>query len=158
MIAGPRIPKQCNDGIDNDGDSSIDYPDDLGCTNPIDTSEIGPTPVQCSDGIDNDGDTKIDFGTNQFTSDSKCIDATDTDESPRDSCTDSEGSPHSINSGIQGTISGDDESVPFSFTDACIDSLNMKEYYCGDKSEDYRPFNITVSCQNTTTCISGACV
>lgn len=49
----------CSDGMDNDGDYAVDYPDDPGCTSPSDTSERGT--VECDDGIDNDGDTHIDY-------------------------------------------------------------------------------------------------
>jgi hypothetical protein len=52
------VPAQCNDGIDNDGDTRIDFPADNGCESAEDTSEERS---QCSDGLDNDGDTKIDL-------------------------------------------------------------------------------------------------
>jgi large repetitive protein len=63
--AGEKIP-QCMDGIDNDGDGHIDYPNDPGCTHPHDDSEAddcpdGPLCPECSDGIDNDGDGLIDW-------------------------------------------------------------------------------------------------
>ncbi len=32
---------RCNDGLDNDGDSLVDFPDDTGCDSPDDTSEEG---------------------------------------------------------------------------------------------------------------------
>ncbi|HLC96339.1 MAG TPA: PKD domain-containing protein [Candidatus Nanoarchaeia archaeon] len=38
---------QCQDGIDNDYDSYIDYPDDLGCTSPQDNDE-SDGPITCS--------------------------------------------------------------------------------------------------------------
>ena len=46
----------CNDGIDNDGDGSTDYPEDRGCASAHGTNEM----PQCQDGIDNDGDGLID--------------------------------------------------------------------------------------------------
>lgn len=52
---------QCNDGIDNDGDGKIDFPDDPGCTNATDDSEDSLAAPQCSDGRDNDGDGKVDY-------------------------------------------------------------------------------------------------
>jgi len=52
---GPR--PQCSDGIDNDGDGFIDYPNDPGCASPTSPTE---SPA-CQDGIDNDGDGGIDF-------------------------------------------------------------------------------------------------
>lgn len=62
----------CNDGIDNDGDLEIDYPDDIGCTSAIDTDELNPA---CSDGVDNDLDTLIDYP-----ADPGCTSALDTSE------------------------------------------------------------------------------
>jgi large repetitive protein len=60
-----RVP-QCSDGIDNDGDGKIDWPDDPGCSSPFDDAETddcpgGPNCPACSDGLDNDGDGKIDY-------------------------------------------------------------------------------------------------
>ena len=52
---------QCSDGVDNDGDGKIDFPNDPGCASSADDSEAGDGSPQCSDGIDNDGDGKIDF-------------------------------------------------------------------------------------------------
>jgi large repetitive protein len=52
---------ECSDGLDNDGDGMIDFPDDLGCTGEDDTSEDSPPAPQCKDGRDNDGDGKIDY-------------------------------------------------------------------------------------------------
>lgn len=60
--------------------------------------------------LDNDGDTYIDL------QDSKCVNSKDRDESPRDFCNDSDG----INYLIQGTASGEDNSIPFSNTDFCV--------------------------------------
>src|SRR5215210_380647 len=51
----------CSDGIDNDGDGKIDFPDDPGCVGPNDDTENSPTSPQCDDGRDNDGDGKIDY-------------------------------------------------------------------------------------------------
>jgi glutamine amidotransferase-like uncharacterized protein len=65
--------KQCNDGIDNDGDSLTDFPDDPGCDDSNDDDETDPLPA-CSDGIDNDGDGLID------SADLGCLDANDNDE------------------------------------------------------------------------------
>jgi large repetitive protein len=56
---------QCQDGVDNNGDSKIDYPDDPGCDSPSDNSETTVCPglscPACSDGLDNDGDGDIDY-------------------------------------------------------------------------------------------------
>ncbi|MCC7436847.1 hypothetical protein IT402_03185 [Candidatus Nomurabacteria bacterium] len=38
---------QCNDGIDNDGDGYIDYPNDPGCSSPTDNDEYNQTVSQC---------------------------------------------------------------------------------------------------------------
>jgi hypothetical protein len=60
----------CDDGLDNDGDTFIDYPDDPGCDDADDSSELSVA-LPCDDGIDNDGDLLIDFG-----EDPDCIDPT----------------------------------------------------------------------------------
>lgn len=54
-------PPQCSDGIDNDGDGNVDYPNDPACTGPDDDDEGGGGSTQCSDGIDNDGDGDADY-------------------------------------------------------------------------------------------------
>ncbi|NVB83468.1 MAG: hypothetical protein HOV81_34160 [Kofleriaceae bacterium] len=51
---------ECSDGIDNDGDGAIDFPDDPSCDNDND-EESGAASPQCNDGRDNDNDGKIDF-------------------------------------------------------------------------------------------------
>ncbi|CAN5343430.1 hypothetical protein BH11MYX1_BH11MYX1_50170 [soil metagenome] len=55
------IKKQCNDGIDNDGDGFVDFPDDPGCISETDDTENSLPSPQCADGRDNDGDGKVDF-------------------------------------------------------------------------------------------------
>lgn len=50
---------QCQDGIDNDADGKVDYPNDPGCSSPTDVTEA-PNPA-CSDGLDNDGDGLVDY-------------------------------------------------------------------------------------------------
>jgi hypothetical protein len=74
-LAAPPT-NQCADGIDNDGDGLIDYPQDPGCDSARDNDETDPPPpaAQCADGIDNDGDGKIDLA------DPGCVNSTDNDE------------------------------------------------------------------------------
>jgi glycerophosphoryl diester phosphodiesterase len=50
----------CVDGVDNDGDSLIDFPFDPGCFLRTGSSELGPSTV-CENGIDDDGDGLVDF-------------------------------------------------------------------------------------------------
>src|SRR6185369_14442993 len=50
---------QCQDGIDNDFDGAVDYPNDFSCSSPNDNDETLPM-AQCQDGIDNDGDGLVD--------------------------------------------------------------------------------------------------
>jgi len=52
---------QCSDGVDNDGDGLVDYPDDLGCSDANDDTEDSTPQPQCDDGRDNDGDGKTDY-------------------------------------------------------------------------------------------------
>ncbi len=77
---------ECSDGVDDDGDGKIDFPNDPGCTSPTDNDEsddcfptVGPNCPQCADGIDNDGDGKIDYGTGP-NNDPTCTSASDTSE------------------------------------------------------------------------------
>jgi hypothetical protein len=77
---------QCGDGLDNDGDGLIDYPDDCGCDSVTDDSESNTgtcsgTP-RCSDGSDNDGDGLIDYP-----EDCGCSSADDDSEANAVSCT-----------------------------------------------------------------------
>jgi len=69
----------CSDGVDNNGDGTIDFPNDPGCSAANDNSEDdvcpGPSCPACHDGIDNDGDGDIDF---PF--DTSCDSASDTRE------------------------------------------------------------------------------
>ena len=51
----------CSDGLDNDGDGLIDFPEDLGCVGPTDDTEDSPTSPKCHNGRDDDGDGKVDF-------------------------------------------------------------------------------------------------
>lgn len=45
VFDGPPPPAQCSDGIDNDGDSLIDYPEDPGCDGPTDDDEFNEPPA-----------------------------------------------------------------------------------------------------------------
>ena len=57
VFAVTLTPLACSDGIDNDGDGLIDFPEDPGC--PFETgTEEDP---ECDDGLDNDGDGRVDF-------------------------------------------------------------------------------------------------
>ena len=66
-MAGSRtcVVAQCNDGLDNNGDGTIDFPNDPGCTSRSDNSEDNVCPgamcPECGDGMDNDGDTQTDY-------------------------------------------------------------------------------------------------
>jgi hypothetical protein len=81
------VKTQCADGIDNDGDMWIDYPNDPGCQTLDDDSEnsdtcrtnpTGPGNMcpQCGNGIDDDGDGLIDYP-----ADPGCSSRADNDES-----------------------------------------------------------------------------
>ena len=64
LIAELRVrpPAECSNGIDDDGDGRVDWPDDPQCADGGDVLE-GPaarTP-RCADGVDNDGDGRIDL-------------------------------------------------------------------------------------------------
>lgn len=73
----------CDDGVDDDGDTKMDFPNDPGCTAADDDDEtdgcpgVGPNCPECGDGFDNDGDGKTDFGTS---GDTTCTAASDASE------------------------------------------------------------------------------
>ncbi len=183
-----EIDGECDDLADNDGDTFTDYPDDLGCTNFSDPSELGS--VECDDGVDNaDQDTLADYPNDlgcsslsdndetsqcedssdndadnhiDFTSngvgDSKCVSFTDNDESPKDFCVDSDNGKNYF---VAGNVSGYDNDVSFSNFDVCIDADLLTEYFCGNKNQDYDPLNEVISCgnqSNSTGCSAGRCV
>jgi hypothetical protein len=47
----------CSDGLDNDGDGFVDFPDDPGCPDAAGSRED----PECQDGVDDDGDGLVDF-------------------------------------------------------------------------------------------------
>ncbi len=162
--AGLSPREQCRDGVDNDGDSKIDYPSDSGCTNKFDNSEascvpgsttcgIGEcrrtstcindavsctpgTPIAeiCGDGKDNNCDGVIDNGCNP------------------DSCSDTDGG---IVKKVQGTVSGYKNNQAYSNTDFCLSGTSLTEYYCGGTNA----YNTTQTClaNESSTCVNGAC-
>ena len=69
----PKV--QCADGIDNDDDGAIDFPEDPGCTAESDETEGSPPSAQCSDGRDNDND-----GLTDYPSDPGCVAPNQDDE------------------------------------------------------------------------------
>ncbi|UCC91878.1 MAG: hypothetical protein JSV39_01235 [Candidatus Aenigmatarchaeota archaeon] len=138
---GTRGPKACNDNVDNDGDNYIDWPDDPGCQNKQDDSELNPN-IECDDGIDNDGDDDIDYN------DGGCSGPTDDDETNCgdevceggevcnvcvadcghcDSCSDTDGGNVIT---VFGTTSGYLNETNYSHDDYCVDSGSIMEYYC----------------------------
>jgi hypothetical protein len=79
----------CDDGVDNDGDGWVDFPDDPGCASARATIEN----PGCSNAVDEDGDGAVDFP-----ADTACATAADASEWRRD---DLEldivpGSPHNL--------------------------------------------------------------
>jgi uncharacterized repeat protein (TIGR01451 family) len=72
IVKGIAIgPPECRDGVDNDGDGAIDWPDDDGCESPDDTIEakcfrlsVVPLGVPPPDGEENVGTTSQDPGPN----------------------------------------------------------------------------------------------
>ncbi|MEO0605442.1 MAG: vWA domain-containing protein, partial [Myxococcota bacterium] len=115
----------CSDGIDNDNDGLIDYPDEPGCETPFDPNETDPlvTPV-CIDGQDNDSDGLVDFP-----ADPECISAAHryetctevdddvfgyrmcTDSGAASVCPDLSASQNSLGLGDEGTVN-----VPLGFS------------------------------------------
>ncbi len=59
--AGNNSDIQCDDGVDNDGDGTKDYPADPSCDSALDLTEDGLVSPLCKDEVDNDGDGKTDY-------------------------------------------------------------------------------------------------
>jgi hypothetical protein len=95
----------CEDGVDDDGDALMDYPNDPGCTALDDEDEtdgcpgVGPDCPECGDGFDNDGDMKTDFGTS---GDTTCTSASDASEA----CVSTDGVSAITTATVMGTTVG----------------------------------------------------
>lgn len=79
---GVKMPPQCNDTIDNDGNGLTDFSGgDPGCVDVNDNTESNTLP-QCNNKIDDDGDGKIDYagGLSGQPLDPDCTGPTDTSE------------------------------------------------------------------------------
>lgn len=66
----------CSDGLDDDGDGLVDFPNDPGCASAADLDERSPL-LACDDGADNDGD-----GLADFPADPGCQDSSFSTEAP----------------------------------------------------------------------------
>ena len=103
---------QCMNGIDDDSDGKIDYPNDPGCLSKKDTTETNPN-VQCDDGVDNDGDGRADIN------DPGCASSTDTSElNPSIECDDAKDNDN-------------DTKIDLSDT-GCSSLIDNDETNCGD--------------------------
>lgn len=72
------IVPQCDDGLDNNEDGRVDYPNDPGCVDALDNLERSPEELpECANDIDDDGDGLFDFG-----EDPDCYAASDAREAP----------------------------------------------------------------------------
>jgi len=88
---GPEVPpleqqRECNDGLDQDGNGVADFPYDPGCASELDPQEapVAVAPA-CANGVDDDGDGRVDFDTNRDgttngSDDPGCQSASDDDE------------------------------------------------------------------------------
>jgi hypothetical protein len=135
----------CNDGLDNDTDTFVDFPFDPGCASPSDDAEDFPNPVTaCSNGVDDDGDTLIDFAGG----DAGCESAADNGEI--DECV--AGEPVFDHPG--GTVSGDTSLSPtsaLSSPTSCDPGLTT-----GTSYEDVWVFNNTMNLSNITFSTAGS--
>jgi cysteine-rich repeat protein len=127
---------QCNDGIDNDGDTRIDFGSDPGCSALSDDDEFNT--YECNDDLDNDFDNAVDVDGRDSNGDG---DFTDPGELPPDfSCDsqfdESEGSPLAQ---CQDGINNDDgDSVSDYPADPGCDSTqdNDERNACGDGEDN----------------------
>lgn len=85
-LARTTLGAECSDGVDNDGNGLIDYPEDPGCQSELDPREepLATAPA-CANGLDDDADGRIDFdhnhdGLRDVTDDPGCTSASDQNE------------------------------------------------------------------------------
>lgn len=144
----------CNDGIDNDGDSLTDYPNDPGCASKTDNDEgncgngaIDGTEV--CDGTLLNGQTCLTQGFSDGTlqCNSACTGYV-TSNCYTNSCADTDGG---LVFNVTGTVSGNAGGFPYSYSDFCPNMQVLFEFYCNGNS--YATMN--VSCANG--CLNGAC-
>jgi hypothetical protein len=76
QILGVIDQPDCADGLDEDGDGLVDFPDDPGCDDAFDGSEWSAALI-CDNGLDDDGDQLIDYP-----EDDGCDDLLDPSEVP----------------------------------------------------------------------------
>jgi hypothetical protein len=179
----PKKAKECNDGIDNDGDGAIDLAD-TGCKNKKDNDETdcgdgvcegGETNSTCQtdcvpaqicgnniregtevcDGSDLGGETCESQGFDGGTlgCNSNC-DGFDTSGCYTNGCSDTDGG---YNVEVQGTVSGSSNGNQYSYTDYCVENnaTILVEYYCIGSQWYSDAFDCLT---NHTGCLNGACV
>jgi len=143
-----KAAKQCNDGIDNDGDGYKDYPSDPGCASRQDNSELNPN-VQCDDGIDNnDADSLKDMNDPGCASpldnnevNGVCDDTTDNDGDTYADYPSDPGCTSYSDSSELGTVQCDDgvdndwdNAVDYPDDGGCSSPSDNAEENCGDGS------------------------
>ncbi len=134
-----KVKKQCNDGIDNDGDDLIDLADP-GCDNKRDNDEYNAPETYCGDEVCNGDET--------------CA-TCEADCGICDSCSDTDGGHNPWQKGI---VSGYDTDQPYSYTEYC-DGNVLTEYWClGGGSWSSELYNCAIGGNSTSVCINGACV
>jgi len=180
-------PKKCNNGVDDDNDGLVDYPNDPGCSSASDNTETSSSLV-CDNGVDetNDADTLADYRlsggdpgcasvTDTSEIDGQCDDLADNDRdgfvdypndpectsfaSKESNCQDSDGG---FVVGSQGIISGSSGGVPYSNTDFCLDTVKLREFWCSGGTGGI-PTSTDYNCPvnnatGTGGCLNGACV
>jgi len=70
---------------------------------------------------------------------------------PVNTCTDTDG----FNLYLQGTVSGLLNGEAYSYTDYCVDSIQLEEYYCA--GSNYYSYATNCAQNQSMTCINGAC-
>jgi hypothetical protein len=127
--------RECDDGIDNDGDTYIDWPNDPGCRNKNDDDESN-----CGDGVCEGEETP-----------ENCPE----DCMIPDSCSDTDGG---FDIFLQGTVSGYNLGNLYEHTDYCLNTTFLVEYYCFGDQYSYVHNNCDDTGNYTMQCITGECV
>lgn len=132
-VSAAKGGKECNDRADNDGDGAVDLAD-AGCDNKRDNDE-----TNCGDGVCEGGETQ-----------QSCS----ADCGYPDSCNDTDGG---FFVEIQGTVSGYNNNQPYEYTDYCIESATLKEYYCVGSQSYFYNYDCSMNLTGGA-CVNGACV
>lgn len=148
----------CADGLDNDGDGLVDYPEEPGCRSASDVNETDPffAPT-CADSIDNDGD-----GATDFPVDLECVASADASESCTFVADDAFGYSACFESGAAATcpdLAGEPTALPLGDEGTVLVPLGFSfDFYGVPRTDVYVGANGTLSFDADTSPPANQCL